>query len=161
MNKALTMRRSDREVVDKDEIADFIGTQQIIRVGFADGGEVYIVPVNYGFDISDGNFVFYFHGAKAGRKYELAKKSPDVGFEIDGGYQLMPSETACGYSAHFKSVIGSGRLDLIEDNNEKIHALGRIMAQVSGRADWEFSGQMLSETAVFRLEVRSLTCKAK
>ena len=155
------MRRSDRKVVDKDEIADFIRAQQIIRVGFADSGEVYIVPVNYGFDISGGKFTFYFHGAKAGRKYELAKKSPDVGFEIDGGYQLMPSETACGYSAHYKSVIGSGRLSLIEDDKEKIHALGRIMAQVSGRADWEFSGKMLSETAVFRLEVRSLTCKAK
>lgn len=154
------MRRSDREVSDKDEIVKFISEQQIIRIGFADGG-VYIVPVNYGFDISDGNFVFYFHGAKAGRKYELAKKSPDVGFEIDGGYQLMPSETACGYSAHFKSVIGSGRLSLIEDDKEKIHALGRIMAQVSGRADWNFSGQMLSETAVFRLEVNILTCKAK
>lgn len=155
------MRRNDREVSDKDEIVKFISEQQIIRVGFADDGEVYIVPVNYGFEVCGDNFVFYFHGAKAGRKFELAKKSPDVGFEIDGGYQLIPSENACGYSAHFKSVIGNGRLVLIEDNDEKIHALDRIMVQVSGKCGWEFSGKMLDGTAVFRLEVRSLTCKAK
>ena len=113
----MTMRRNDREVSDKDEIVKFISEQQIIRVGFADDGEVYIVPVNYGFEVCGDEFVFYFHGAKAGRKFELAKKSPDVGFEIDGGYQLMPSENACGYSAHFKSVIGNGRLVLIEDND--------------------------------------------
>ena len=155
------MRRNDREVSDKDEIVKFISEQQIIRVGFADDGEVYIVPVNYGFEVCGENFVFYFHGAKAGRKFELAKKSPDVGFEIDGEYQLIPSENACGHSAHFKSVIGNGRLVLIEDNDEKIHALDRIMVQVSGKCGWEFSEKMLDGTAVFRLEVRELTCKAK
>ena len=146
----MTMRRNDREVSDKDEIVKFISGQQIIRVGFADDGEVYIVPVNYGFEVCGENFVFYFHGAKAGRKFELAKKSPDVGFEIDGGYQLLPSENA-----------GNGRLGLIEDNDEKIHALDRIMVQVSGKCGWKFSGKMLDGTAVFRLEVRELTCKAK
>lgn len=155
------MRRNDREISDKDEIVKFISEQQIIRVGFADDGEVYIVPVNYGFEVCGDDFVFYFHGAKAGRKFELAKKSPDVGFEIDGGYQLIPSETACGHSAHFKSVIGNGRLVLIEDNDEKIHALDRIMVQVSGKCGWEFSEKMLDGTAVFRLEVKELTCKAK
>ena len=48
-----------------------------------------------------------------------------------------------------------------EDNYEKIHALDRIMVQVSGKCGWEFSGKMLDGTAVFRLEVRELTCKAK
>lgn len=32
---------------------------------------------------------FIFHGAKAGRKYQLAKSNPMVGFEIDGCYEIM------------------------------------------------------------------------
>ena len=155
------MRRNDREVSDTAEIKDFIAGQKIIRIGFCDKGEVYIVPVNYGHECCGEKYVFYFHGAKAGRKYELARYGANVGFEIDGEYQLIPSENACGYSAHFKSVIGTGRLTIIENNDDKIHALDRIMEQVSGRTDNVYSEDMLDATAVFRLEAAALTCKAK
>ena len=43
------MRRNDREITDNREIERFISDQQIMRVGMYDNGEVYIVPVNYGF----------------------------------------------------------------------------------------------------------------
>ena len=86
------MRRKDREITDKSSIEDFISKHQIIRIGLIDNGEVYIVPVNYGYTCSNGAYTFYFHGAKAGRKYELAKSNPSVGFEIDGEYKLIISE---------------------------------------------------------------------
>ena len=155
------MRRNDRKVTDSTAIEKFIAEQKILRVGFCDNGEVYIVPVNYGYSCENGKFCFYFHGAKAGRKYELTKSAPDVGFEIDGGYQLLPADTACGYSAKFMSVIGTGRLTLIDNNKDKIDALDRIMKQASQKDGWKYSDDMLSETAVFRLEAVKLSCKAK
>ena len=111
------MRRKDREITEKKQIEEFIAKEQIIRVGFYDEGDVYIVPVNYGFIIEDEKYVFYFHGAKAGRKYELAKLNPKVGFEIDGKYSLVDGELACDYTAHFQSVIGNGILSLVEYNH--------------------------------------------
>ena len=69
------MRRSDREITDISQIKAFIQKESIMRIGLYDEGEVYIVPVNYGYDFENDKHVFYFHGAKAGRKYELAKKS--------------------------------------------------------------------------------------
>ena len=72
------MRRCDREVSDIAEIKKFLAEQKIIRVGFCDGGEVYIVPVNYGHEYCGEKPVFYFHGAMAGRKYELAVRGADV-----------------------------------------------------------------------------------
>lgn len=60
-----------------------------------------------------------FHGAKAGRKFELSKSSPKVGFEIDGSYKLLENEIACDFSASFQSVIGTGRLSLVYDKEEK------------------------------------------
>lgn len=74
------MRRSDREVTDKKAIEQFISEQRIIRVGLCDNGEIYIVPLNYGYEFENDEYTFYFHGAKAGRKYELAKTEPDVPF---------------------------------------------------------------------------------
>ena len=85
------MRRRDREITDENAIAEFIAKEQILRIAFYDEGDIYLVPVNYGYSY-DEQYSFYFHGAKAGRKYELAKKKPTVGFEIDGNYMLIGSE---------------------------------------------------------------------
>ncbi len=66
------MRRNDREITDETAVRQFISGEKILRVGFNDNGEVYIVPVNYGYSEADGRYTFYFHGAAAGRKYELS-----------------------------------------------------------------------------------------
>ncbi len=154
------MRRKDREITDKNRIEEFIKKEQILRVAFYDDGDIYIVPVNYGYSY-DENYTFYFHGAKAGRKFELAQKKPDVGFEIDGSYLLLEGQKACDYSATFQSVIGTGKLSLVEDSAEKIKGLNAIMNQTTARRDWHYRNEMLEAVAVFRLDVDKLSCKAK
>ncbi|MCR4794318.1 MAG: pyridoxamine 5'-phosphate oxidase family protein [Ruminococcus sp.] len=155
------MRRNDREITDRSEIDRFISGEKILRVGFWDNGEVYIVPVNYGYAVDDGRYTFYFHGAMAGRKYELAQARPTVGFEIDGRYEIISADTACGHSARYQSVIGTGELSLIEDSDEKKAALEYVMKQTAGRMGLEYSEEVLSRTAVFKIEVKTLSCKAK
>ena len=95
------MRRSEREITDKKRIEEFIAKEQILRVAFYDEGDIYIVPVNYGY-LYNEKYSFYFHGAKAGRKYELARKMPTVGFEIDGKYQLLEGQVAASFRWLFK-----------------------------------------------------------
>ena len=155
------MRRNDREVKDKALIEQFIAKEQIIRIAFYDNGDLYIVPLNYGFIYENNKYVFYFHGAKAGRKFELSKSSPMVGFEIDGEYELLQADVACNYSAKFQSVIGTGRLSIIEDYEEKIKGLNALMNHISGKSEWDYSKDMVNAVAVFRLEVDKLSCKAK
>ena len=155
------MRRHDREITDKAEIECFISGEKILRVGFCDNGEVYIVPVNYGYTVDSGRYTFYFHGAKAGRKYELAKACPSVGFEIDGSYELIRAENACGHSAKYQSVIGNGTLSVITDADEKRAAFSSIMKQATDRAEWEYDDAVLERTALFKIEVKTMSCKAK
>ena len=155
------MRRNDREIKDKALIEQFIAKEQIIRIAFYDNGDLYIVPLNYGFIYENDKYVFYFHGAKAGRKFELSKSSPMVGFEIDGEYELLQADVACDYSAKFQSVIGTGRLSIIEDYEEKIKGLNALMNHISGKSEWDYSKDMVDAVAVFRLEVDKLSCKAK
>lgn len=154
------MRRKDREITDKIAIAKFIAKEKILRIAFYDEGDIFIVPVNYGY-LHDEQYTFYFHGAKAGRKYELAKKKPTVGFEIDGNYMLLESEVACNFSATFQSVIGTGNLSLVEDNAEKITGLNAIMKQTTSKEEWDYSDEMLEAVTVFKLVVDKLSCKAK
>jgi nitroimidazol reductase NimA-like FMN-containing flavoprotein (pyridoxamine 5'-phosphate oxidase superfamily) len=153
------MRRKERQITDVSQITDFILSEQILRVGFQDKDDIYIVPVNYGFIIEDEKYVFYFHGAKAGRKYELAKLNPKVGFEIDGKYSLVDGELACDYTAHFQSVIGNGILSLVENQEEKVLALNSIMKQTTQNSEWTYSKEMLNAVAIFRLDVENFSCK--
>lgn len=155
------MRRSDREITDENVINSFIGKESIIRIAFYDDGDLYIVPVNYGHFLENGKHIFYFHGAKAGRKYELALKAPSVGFEIDGAFEILAADLACDYSAKFQSVIGTGTVNVVEDSAEKIKGLNVLMKQISGKSTWEYGAQMVDGVAIFRLEVDKLSCKAK
>lgn len=154
------MRRKDREITDKAAIAAFIAKEQIIRIAFCDDGELYIVPVNYGY-LYDENHLFYFHGAKAGRKYELARKNPKVGFEIDGNYKLIEGEEAVQFSAAFQSIVGTGTLSLVDDSAEKKTALNAIMKQATSKTEWDYDDKMLEKVAIFKLIVDQLSCKAK
>lgn len=155
------MRRKDREIKDKALIEQFVAKEQIIRIAFYDNGDIYIVPLNYGYIYENEKYIFYFHGAKAGRKYELSKAAPVVGFEIDGAYELLEADVACDYSAKFQSVIGTGRLSIIEDNEEKIKGLNTLMNHISGKSEWSYSKEMVDAVAVFRLVVEKFSCKAK
>ena len=110
------MRRKDREVTDPIKIADVINRCACCRIGFYDDGEVYIVPLNFGYAIKDNSYTFYFHGAKEGRKIGLIYKNPKVGFEMDTNHAVYAhggSETACDYTARFQSVIGNGIMSIV------------------------------------------------
>ncbi len=153
------MRRQDREIKDPELIRKAIDDCNICRIGFNDKGGVYIIPMNFGYSTENDKYIFYFHGAKEGRKFSLAAESPMVGFEMDTDYRLNEAELACGYSARFRSIIGTGRISIVEDEAERIRGLQSIMHKATGRSDWDFPPAALTKTAVFRLEVSEMSCK--
>lgn len=156
------MRRKDREITDPVQIREIIQHCTCCRIGFNDDGEVYIVPLNFGFEVKDNRYVFYFHGAKEGRKLELIRKTPYVGFEMDtehAVYSLHNGNTACNYTARFQSIIGNGVVSMITETEEKMHGLTLLMEHNTRKAEWHFDEKMLEAVAVFKLEVTALSCK--
>ncbi len=153
------MRRKDREITDFSKIERIISDCHCIRLGFCDEDEVYIVPLNFGFDKKDNEYTFYFHGAKEGRKVELMKKSNKVGFEMDTNYRLQPNEFAHECTAAFESIIGTGEIAFVENFDDKIHALNMIMKHNTGKDSWDYPEKMVNETLIFKMEVKKLACK--
>jgi len=153
------MRRKDREVTDPAKIEDIISRCVCCRIGFNDNGRVYIVPLNFGYEKTGENYTFYFHGAQEGRKIELIRRSPCVGFEMDTHYKLNEGEKACDYSARFQSVIGSGEMRMVTETQEKRHGLDLIMEYTTGKRRWDYPEPMLREVAIFKLSVTELSCK--
>lgn len=153
------MRRSDREVTDEEKIDSVIADCHCCRLGFCDDGEVYIVPLNFGYVKDGGKRIFYFHGAREGRKIDLIKRTHEAGFEMDTNYQLKEGATACQYSARFTSIIGNGTVDLVEDEAEKKDGLQAIMGHNTGKSGWTFPPDMIKAVCVFRLVVEKISCK--
>ena len=157
------MRRKDREVLDEVKIDKFIRNCDCCRIGFYDkeNNEVYIVPLNFWYSHVDNKRVFYFHGAKEGRKIELISKTKKVSFEMDSNHELIVGKMACNYSERYQSVMGTGLISFVEDKDEKIAALKEIMFQSTGKKDWDFPEPMLNGVAVFMIEVISLSAKER
>ncbi|MEY8430204.1 pyridoxamine 5'-phosphate oxidase family protein [Lachnospiraceae bacterium 48-42] len=151
------MRRKEREVTDQKKLLEIIEACHCCRVGFACEGQVYIVPVNFGYVCEDGKYTLYFHGAGEGRKMELVRENPVAGFEMDTGYELKTAASACGYSAYFQSITGQGRVSIVNDMEEKRKGLCAVMKHETGKADWEFQEKMLDVVCVWKLEVSGLT----
>lgn len=151
------MRRTEREITDLNKIKEIIENNQCCRLGFIDHGSVYIVPLNYGYIYNDKH-IFYFHGAKVGKKIDLIKQNNHVGFEIDNNHQLVEGKTSCQYSMKYQSIIGNGSIKLIEENEEKKLGLQLIMKNVAHQ-DVTFNDQMVNSVAVMKLVVDTLSCK--
>lgn len=153
------MRRSDREIKDLKTINEIISGCYCCRLGFADNGKPYIVPLNFGHIEENGKHTFYFHSAAEGRKLDLIRQNGYAGFELDRGYELHPGEIACTCSAAFQSVIGSGKIHIVETPEEKRAGLEAIMRQATGKSNWSFSDEHVAEVCVIRLDVEELSCK--
>ncbi|MFI3174159.1 MAG: pyridoxamine 5'-phosphate oxidase family protein [Bacillota bacterium] len=159
------MRRKDREINDRAEILKIIDDCTHCRIGFYDDGEIYIVPLNFGYIEKNGDLTLYFHSAKEGRKIDLSKQSPSVAFEMDIDYKLHTGEipieqsVACDYTARFQSVIGNGKISIVEEEAEKIVGLDAIMYQSTRKKDWTYQNEMLMAVCVLKLEVSKMSCK--
>ncbi len=153
------MRRKDREVTDAAKIREIIPSCDRCRLGFNDDGEVYIVPLNFGYAEEDGTRFFYFHGAREGRKIDLIRKTGKAGFELDTHHEIVPGETACDHTALYQSVIGHGSICLLETIEDKKKAMQSIMLHNTGKDQWEIPDKALMAMSLIRLTVQELSCK--
>lgn len=153
------MRRTDREVTDPKELQAILDQCQVLRVGGQDEEGMFIVPVNFGYDLKDGKLTLYFHSAYQGRKADAFQKGGSVAFEMDCGFELKPAPAACGFSCAYSSIMGSGTIRMVLDPEEKVYGLNRVMAQLTGR-EWDMPAEAVERTAVFAIEAGHWTGKA-
>lgn len=151
------MRRSDKEIKDKDTIQWILKEAQVCRIALCDDNKPYIVPMNFGFK---DNYL-YLHSASEGKKIDILNKNNNICFEVDIGTELVRSETACNWGMKYYSVIGSGKSYFVEDNEEKKEILDIIMQKYceNGAQSFEYSETTLNKTTVIKVEIAEITGK--
>ena len=157
------MRREERQIKEKETLLQLIQECPVCRVAFA-GSYPYIVPVNFGWKDTPEGLILYFHGAMDGRKYHIVREAQQrgelvgCGFEMDQKTSLVTGEQPCSYSYLYESIIGTGTVCLVEEQEEKQQALNLIMYHMTGK-EFFFTEEMTRNTAVFRLAVKEYSGK--
>lgn len=151
------MRRKDREVAELEKIEHIIQSCDCCRLGLADEEEVYIVPLNFVY--LKEKKVFYFHGAKEGRKIDLIRKNGKASFELDTNHALKEGQEACSYSFLYQSVMGTGDIQIVEEETERKEAFSFFMEAYTGKREWAFPEKVLEKTAIIKLEVKKMSAK--
>lgn len=153
------MRRKDREITDISELDKIIKQCKVCRIGFVDNDEVYVVPMNFGYDYVNGKLELYFHSAKEGRKINILKQgNVKVGVEMDCEHKLKEGEIACMYGFSFASIIGNGRADVVCDANEKADMLNKIMLHQTDR-DFSIDEKSYEAVLIFKIVIDNYTGK--
>ena len=154
--KDVNMRRKDREISDRGKIEEILMRNRLCHIAFSDEPVPYVIPMSYGY----ADTSIFMHCAVEGKKLELLKKNPRVGFCIARERELLTGELACDWGVDFESVVGSGVLEIVEDRDERIRGLKALMGQFSADRDWEFSDRILGKTVVLALRIEEMSGKA-
>jgi len=156
------MRRKDREITDIDEKIKIIQKCKVCRIGLSEDNMPYILPLNYGYTFENDVLTLFFHGALEGKKLDIIKKNNNACFEIDCDSKLIEGEQACDYSYAYKSIIGFGKIIIMENSDEKIRGLNLLMKhQTEEDITYEFTKEQINNVCVFKMIVESFTGKQK
>ena len=158
MTPGITKR--EREVTDINEIKEILDKSMIVHVGMVDDGEAYVVPMNYGYTLENGELCLYLHGATVGRKIDIINKNPKVFFEMECDVTPFEGKMACQYGTTYSSVMGKGTAVVLSESADKIDGLAKFMKTQTGK-DFTFDEKMVSIVNVIKITATSFTAKKR
>ena len=148
------MRRTEREIKSRAEIDAILKRAPVVRLAMVDGGEPYVVPLNFGYDGAS----LVCHSAVAGRKIEVLRRNPRVCFEVTVDETVVTGSIGCKSSAEYRCVIGYGTVRFIEGREEKIRALDTLMGKFAP-GPFSYADEQLAKTTVFAVDIESVSGK--
>jgi nitroimidazol reductase NimA-like FMN-containing flavoprotein (pyridoxamine 5'-phosphate oxidase superfamily) len=148
------MRRSEREIKDREVIDAIIRQCQVCRLGLSDGEEPYIIPLCFGYD----GEALYFHCAPEGRKTDIIRSNNRVCFEFDIPEGMSEAEQGCRWGIKYRSVIGFGTAEMVIHTEGKKKALEILMAQYSDK-EYTFPDDIVTKTAIIKVVIARISGK--
>jgi len=147
-----------RELTFKPELESIIQKCQICSMSMVDeAGMPYVLPMNFGYEEE----YVYFHSAQTGRKVDVLKNNPNVciAFSTDEQLKWVNEEVACSWGMKYRSVLAYGKIEFIDDFDEKEKALKVIMRNYSD-IDFTFNAPAVKDVLVYRVKIEKLHGRA-
>lgn len=109
------MRRFKQQLTNEECVKILLSATSGVLSLCGDDMKPYGVPLSHVYD----NGKLYFHSALSGYKIDLIEQNCNVCFTVIAKDELHPE----GYTTYFKSVIASGKIRIIENEEEKLKIL--------------------------------------
>ena len=137
------MRRQDLALSAEESLAIVDQVQFAVLSLVDESGRPYGVPLDY---VRRG-MALYFHGAREGRKVRAMQQNPWGCAVIIGENEIIPEKLG----RHYKTVIVEGKIDLIDDPDEKRRVMTWVVERKS--PDYMDRGQKVIEKMLDRVLV--------
>ncbi len=146
------------EMTDPSQIEAVLQAESYGTLALSHDDKSYSLPINFVYHKE----VFYFHGAKSGRKIRILQANPAASFSVIQAHALIPSffssdeQLACPATHFFKSVIAEGKVSFVEDYDEKVAALTALMQKLQPEGGYKplheaVYRKMIDATCVWKL----------
>ncbi|MCP4140606.1 MAG: pyridoxamine 5'-phosphate oxidase family protein [Chloroflexi bacterium] len=165
MGESLTkMRRSDREIKDKEWIIALLNRAGYGVLATCKDGQPFTVARNFAYDPE--NHAIYFHGARKGRTFENVGEGTLANLNVSEMGEWILSERAMNFGVYYKGVVAFGKLSVVEDSDEAKRGLQLLMDKhfpdLKPDVNYEAITDIdLKVTAVLRMDINSWSGKEK
>lgn len=149
----IPMRIFESEVRDRKIIAAMLDEIPIVHVAAQDGDYPYVVPLSYGYEVTDEKLLVYVHGAREGHKVDVWKRNPKVSLTFST-FCNHPNEKYKGSLHDYRSVMANGIIRPVlrgEPGGVHGHAVQALMNH-NGRKPGQFSVRHYGFMAMFVIE---------
>ncbi|MBT0159277.1 hypothetical protein G4O51_04760 [Candidatus Bathyarchaeota archaeon A05DMB-2] len=149
------VRRKDREITDPQALKAVLKTTKYVSIALCMDNEPYIVSLSHGYD--ENRNCLYFHCAGEGKKLAYINANNKAWGQAVLDYGVTDE---CDYA--YISVHFSGTVSLIEDLNEKQHAIEVMVRQLSTKPEEKLSKikpEKLAKTTMGRIDITYMTGK--
>lgn len=154
------MRRKDREVTDFEEQISIVSRCKQVHIGMVEAGKAYIVPLDFGYRVKEGQLSFYCHSALEGRKINILKENPYVTFVLDHSFRIGLGNIPLMWTNAFESVMGEAKVVFLESQEDKLEATQLLMERYDMGKIPESVYRTLNHMSCYRIDVISMTGKS-
>ena len=155
-NKVRQLR--EKAAYDQETVHAILDAGLLAHVAFVEEGQPVVVPMLYG---REGETLF-LHGARKARVIRLLERTGTACLNVTLVDGLVYARSAFNSSMNYRSVTVFGPVRLVDDSEEKLHAL-RIISDCTMPGRWdELRKPLVNEvkmTGVVALDIESASAK--
>lgn len=143
-------------IENREEINEVIRACKTCYLAMSESDRPYVLPMNFALD---GNTVI-LHSAQFGRMWETLKKNPNVCINWTLGEELawQDERVGCSYRVKSKSAIVEGKVEIVNDYDEKVRCLELLMAQYSER-EFKFNAPAVKNVGIIKVKIQHISAK--
>jgi nitroimidazol reductase NimA-like FMN-containing flavoprotein (pyridoxamine 5'-phosphate oxidase superfamily) len=155
-NKVRQLR--EKADYDRGSVHEILDSALLASVGFVENGQPVVVPMLYG---REGETIF-LHGARKARVIRLLESTSTACVNVTHVDALVYARSAFNSSMNYRSATVYGPPRLVEDVDEKLHAL-RVISECTMPGRWDevrdSHEKEIKMTGVIALEIESASAK--